>query len=487
MRLERSAFSRPARIASRLMERAEQESADLFLEKRIMIQLEPDFAGIVDARETFLFLVNQVLRFCPNIGLLVPPEAHTLIDTSVELAKAIHGRRARIRVATDQRAANFNAIINVGTRVAAERPWITVNSSGWLARVATAGSGVVAVPWSLAPPNACGALAAACLGAEVAFLTILGLSPTIAQEISLFTCEEGNLGTLQQGPALPEHSLVMNGFLVGCGSVANGWAYTIKRLPITGLLQAIDRQSLRIENLGPYVLATRAELKTSKSQIIADYLAPAITVTPRPEEWELFKLRLKYGTVVPQLIVNGLDHVGTRHSVQRLWPEVLVDMAAGGLTSQVVVKPAATDALCLLQALDVPPGELDWADRLAQETGLNPNRIRNEPITEITQADIDRADPPHRGQLKKARGKLICGRVTEQNLSMETDTTDFEPAVPFVTAFSGVVGAAESMKHLMGLSAGLHYQRHFQSNRSRALRMQCLRNCECNFRRASSS
>jgi hypothetical protein len=483
MTLDRDAFSRPARLAATLTERTEEESANLFLEKSIMIRLEPDFARIADARETFLFAVNQVLRFCPNVGLQVPPEAQDLIDSSVELARAIHGGGAWIQViASERKAADFDAIINVGTRIVEKLPWITVNSDGWLARVASAYSGVNVLPWSSAPANACGALAAACLGAGSAFLTMLGHPPSIAQEISLFTRQEGNLGTLHEGPALPSRSLEMDALLVGCGAVTNGWAYTIKRLPIIGSLQAIDRQSLRIENLGPYVLATRALVETSKSQIIGEYLAPAITVTPRPEEWELFKIRLKYGVVLPTLVVNGLDHVGTRHSVQRLWPEVLVDMAAGGLTSQVIVKPAATDALCLLQALDVPPGELDWAERLAQETGLNPDRIRNEPVTEITQADIDGADPTHRGELEKSRGKLICGRVTDQNLTMEAHNADFAPAVPFVTAFSGVVGAAESVKQLMGLSASLHYQHHFQSNRSRALQMQCLPDCECNYR-----
>src|SRR5207244_52043 len=138
------------------------------------------------------------------------------------------------------------------------------------------------------------------------------------------------------------------------GAVTNGWTYTIKELPVVGSLQAIDRQALNVENLGPYVLATCGKLKMPKAQIIADFLAPKILVTPRPEEWELFKIRLKHGIAVPPLIVNGLDHVATRHSVQRLWPKTLIDMGAGALTSQLIVKPSQIDALCLLHALDIP-------------------------------------------------------------------------------------------------------------------------------------
>jgi hypothetical protein len=202
-----------------------------------------------------------------------------------------------------------------------------------------------------------------------------------------------------------------------------------------------------------------------------------IDVAPPPCWTE--EVRLNYGITVPPLIVNGLDHVGTRHSVQRLWPETLIDMAAGALTTQVIVKPAASNALCLLHALDIPFGELEWAERLALETGLSPERIRDQPVTEITKADIVTAGTAHSAQLEKSRGELICGRVTEQNLTLEDDNPDFAPAVPFVTAFSGVVGAAESLKRLMGMSSALHYQRHFQSNRSRALRMLCDAECGC--------
>jgi hypothetical protein len=41
-----------------------------------------------------------------------------------------------------------------------------------------------------------------------------------------------------------------------------------------------------------------------------------------------------------------------------------------------------------------------------------------------------------------------CGYINRRTLELEGDDSDFAPAVPFVTAFSGVVGAAETMKWL---------------------------------------
>jgi len=215
-----------------------------------------------------------------------------------------------------------------------------VNSTGWVVRLATARTQANELFWTAGPDNPCGALAAACLGASLVFLTILNQQPLLLHEFSLFTHDDAEPGSLDQGPPLPSVDLKLDAFLVGCGAVSNGWAYTVKRLPIAGQIQAIDKQSLKIENMGPYVLASRSRLQDPKAALIQDYLAPRIHVTPRADEWELFKIRLNFGLAVPSIIVNGLDNVLTRHSVQRLWPDTLIDMAAGGLTSQVIVNRA---------------------------------------------------------------------------------------------------------------------------------------------------
>lgn len=471
-------FSRPARLAAALIDQTEQQAAQLFTEKRILVGIDEEFASLPDARETFLFALSQILRFCPNVALRLPMPSLGLVEDANELNREIHENATPLRAVdpTEQLTA-FHAILNVGSRIVPDLPWITVNSSGWVARAATALASCDRLPWKPDSPNPCGALAAACLGAGLTFFTILGQRPPLATEISLLTLTDGALGSLDSGPSLPDKVLALDAFVIGCGAVTNGWAYTIKRLPIAGRIEAIDSQSLRIENIGPYVLAKRSLLETPKAAVIESYLAPAIKVTPRPEEWELFNIRIRYGLHVPALIVNGLDNVLTRHSVQRLWPKTLIDMAAGGLTSQVIVKDANTESICLLRALEVPPNELDWAERLAKQTGLRAERIRLDPTGEITNADIEAADPALRPRL--AAGTLICGRVTEQNLQMEGHDPNFAPAVPFVTSFSGVVGAAETMKYLMGYSQPVHYQRNFVSYKGRALQMKCDSQCEC--------
>jgi ThiF family protein len=473
------------RAAAALLTVDEGTVEHLFQNARVLVRLEECVAESVDAQETALFAVNQILRFCPQVALSVPDASAHLFVRAARLATEIHGERGRVDLARLQDAEHFQAVLNIGTEVLRDLPATTVNSSGWVARVADTHAVESFLHWRPSRFNPIGAHLAACLGVSRVFLNLVGVRDTSvhATEFSLFSHDVGSNGGLDIGPPLPNEPLHLDALLVGCGAVSNGWAYTMKRLPVTGRLDAVDRQSVAIENLGPYVAADRRHLGTAKAEMIRDYLAPSIVVTPWPEEFELFKIRLAYGRRLQDLVVNGLDNVETRHSVQQLWPAIIVDMGAGGLSSQVIVKHRYAEGLCLLGALKSSGHEESYAVRLARESGLQADRIRNEPTTPITERDVEMAPPEKRAVLEDARrrGQLICGRVTEHNLRMELPNRDFAPAVPFVTALSGVVGAAETMKCLIEPrhAQGLHFQFSARSGQMRALAMHCEPSCDC--------
>jgi len=474
-------FSRPLRAAARLRRESEEFPEASLLDGRILIAVERSFFKVRDARETLLLAVNQALRFCPHVEICVPPDAEELLDACNSIARWIYGENRRLGTAKLEDASSFNAVINIGTGMLRGLPAVTVNSSGWLARMASSSAGIDRLHWEPQPYNPLGALAAACFAAGGAFMEMVGEPMTTAMEASLFTLEVGHPGTLAPGPWLPEFPLLLDAFLVGCGAVSNGWVYAVKRLPIVGRLQAIDCQALRVENLGPYVAVGYSSLGKPKATLIRELLFPDIDVTDRPDHFEFFKRRLRSELRVPPLIVSGLDNVTTRHSVQRLWPETLIDMAAGELESQVIVKSKAGDGLCALRGFVIPPGEVDWAQALAEASGLDPRLIASDPIGAITQAEIDAAGDDHRASLQTALGKPRCGYINHRTLELESHDPDFAPAVPFVTSFSGIAGAAETMKWLMGErhAHSLHFQRSFLSGRNRALQMKCEPECEC--------
>jgi hypothetical protein len=249
-------------------------------------------------------------------------------------------------------------------------------------------------------------------------------------------------------------------------------------------------QSLRIQNLGPYVLSSWTDIGQPKTDLIRTALAPAIKVTARPEPLEFYMIRLDKGLVTaPRLFIAGLDEILPRHVVQRRWPQTLIDMAGGGTTTQVVVHHAGGAGLCLLEALRAPEGSADFAARMAAATGLSAERIRNNPTDPISEVDVACAPPEHREALEGARrsGRLVCGRITDHNLYEEGYAAEFAPAVPFVSAFSGMVGAAETVKALMGLSVPLHDQFEFRTMHGRRLELERSAGCECSHPRVRAS
>lgn len=480
-------LSRPARLGAHLSGKQDDAVARLFTEKRIFVRLEPEFCELADARETFLFTVNQLLRFCPNISVSAKGDHSNLVEACDELASQIHGRGARVNPTESIGLDGFDAIVNIGTEVLDLSHSATVNSNGWIARLAAGQSTNRSLFWKPERSNPLGALAAACFGAGAAFMAILNKPSPAFTEISLFTHAVGAPGDVHPGPSLPESHLPLDAFLVGCGAVSNGWAYAISRLPVTGNLQAIDYQSIRLENLGPYVGATLGSLTTPKASLIKALLAPRINVTDRADRWEFFTIRLRKELMIPPLIIAGLDNVGTRHSVQRLWPETLIDMGAAALESQVIVKHRDCGGQCLLTALSVPPNELEWSESAARETGISADLIANDPTGAITESEIESAPLEKRTQLRAGLGSPRCGFINRSSLELEESNPNFQPAVPFVTAFSGIVGAAETMKRLMGaqFSHSVHFQRSFRSGNSRAIQMKCDQDCECQRIRAT--
>jgi hypothetical protein len=479
-------LSRPLAVAAALLPGPSDLArvGHLFAGRRVLVRLEPALAGGADARQTVVLAVNEILRFCPNIALALPPEDADLVEIANTLAAEIHGPAHPVTTASMEETA-YDAVLNVGVEVRGVPGWVTVSSDSWLARVATAVAGAMVLPRPEAPPNPLGALGAACLGAGQVFLALIGRSLLATpMELSLHSLESGPLGTLAPGPMLAEE-LPIEALLVGCGGVANGWAYAIKRLPITGAIEAVDHQALRPENLGPYVCAGRSSLTRPKAQIIHDQLAPAIDVTPRTERLRFFKARLRHGqTAVPDLVISALDNPHTRHDVQRLWSPTTIDLAAEELTAQVIVKNLRDDGICLLEAYTVPDGEPDELARLAAATGLAPERVADFE-SQITEEDIAAAPADKRAALEDARrrGQPICGRVGDLDLGEEQDSPGFTPAVPFVTAFTGIVAAAQTMRLLLGEPpSSLHFQCSFLSYRSRRMGLKCAPACECRIR-----
>src|SRR5260370_17288290 len=99
-------FSRPGALAAEIAATDASTIEHLFTAKRILLRLETAQGEVGEARETLLLLTNEVLRFCPNIIVELPPAAQGLISALNQLAAAIHGH------------SKLTSAFNPGTRAA---------------------------------------------------------------------------------------------------------------------------------------------------------------------------------------------------------------------------------------------------------------------------------------------------------------------------------------------------------------------------------
>jgi hypothetical protein len=467
--------SRPAREAARLAELDDGAALKRFDSLKVDVVILPEAVDSPDARMTFLFAVNQCLRFAGAVG--VATEDVVLASDAAALAEAIAGEPL------SDAAPDITLV--VGNTIVHDRPSVTVNSNGWLARVATSAGDRTHLATATSAPNRRGAPAAACLGVSQVFHFFAGLPLASEAELSLYSFRSGAVGTLSPdavGPPLPAR-IELDALFVGCGGVVHGFAYALRELPVYGRARAVDHQRLGEQNIGPYVLATLAGRGEKKAEIIRNLLAPNIVVTPYDESYyPLFTTRLDRGHFsLPPTVVAGLDRVAPRHRIQSIQPELLIDMGAGGETAQLIVKRRGDEGACVVELLDRPRDEADDLDQLATESGLAAELIRDAMDAPLTENDVANAPEALRADMEAARrrGELRCGFVRSRALDHEAEDDEFAAAVPFVVSLAGIAAAATLVRAELEPTASSRFQFSFLSLRAAPEAPQACRNCDC--------
>jgi hypothetical protein len=446
------------------------------LDAAVRVRVTAGFEDNEDAKTLARSLVDQLSRFC---GTVMVSASGAITQACVERDLELHDP-PRVHAHGSSVAWASALDIFIGNTRSSDGFWTC--SDGWTGKVFPAG--IYGPVSAFTVVNPIGALTAAALTAGEVFLRLIGLArPSRRYELSAWSGACGPIGSLPDDPPLPAIPPI-DALLIGCGNVMNGWAAAARALRITGHARAVDRQSLGEENLGPYSLARRDMIGQPKALLLAGHLEPGVAVTRHDEELSLFLPRITHWRLpLPRLVINGLDEVEPRHMVQRLWPEVLVDMAAGGTTSQVILHQRGQGGQCLLRAYEPPAGETGHIRRIEAATGLRPGRFVDEFTTPITYEDVAQAPPEHRARLQAAAdaGHLICGYINQASLKETSGGDGFAAAAPFVSALAGARAAATTVALLTGNHAPARprWQYNFLSNRARTAETRCPDTCEC--------
>lgn len=446
-------YSRPLATAARLAAHAADTSR--FIDKQVLLTGEGATLSTANGRACFLGSLRLLVRICRHITVYLPPEHSAFTEECTAVARHIAYDQEICfpEVAPDPAA--FDAVLSVGVVARPDLPWTVINSHGWLARVS---SGNLDLPPDCSQPNPIGALAAASLGVTDAFKRLIQLRETRGQffnglTFSLYTYQTS---VVDPGPMLPP-DLLSDVLMVGAGAIGNGIGYLLSQLPIRGHVDIVDAQLFQPENLGTCILIGPNDVGAAKAETLAALLrANKISANGYQSDFAPFSEMFGHTLPHPRVILNALDNIETRHQVQDVWPDLIIDGAIGDFGCQVSVHPWENDIACLRCLFQAEPSEA--AEKVASRvTGLATAHVQRADDL-LTEDDVKLASHDKQAWLRERIGRKICSVVQEavaQELSIKKQWAGFRPSVPFVATLSSSMVVGEFVKHQMGSTSSL--------------------------------
>jgi molybdopterin/thiamine biosynthesis adenylyltransferase len=438
-------FSRPAAAADSLGDKAPDRHR--FTEKKVLLTGETSILGLENGRNCLLNSIRILTRMTRGLKIWIPEGASPREETSRLIDHISFGDKPELLSAPPD-FATFDAILSVGAETHSDLPWTTINSNGWVARVS---SGPAALSSVCGQSNPVGALAAASLGASEIFKRLIKLVPERAEPLdglafSFYSYEVSD----DPGPPLP-NKIPIEIFVMGVGAIGNGVVHLLNSLPVSGAAFFVDKQKFAKENLGTCILIGPGDLDRPKAVFAAKLLESKLTTRGFPQELAEFTATTVKELPYPKIVLNGLDEIDPRHSVQSLWPDLIIDGAIGAFSCEATIHPWDDDSSCLYCDFEPPP---ERSEQLESElTGLREDRLK-EMNSVVTEDDVRAAPAEKRPWLSKQVGKEICSVVSEaivEKLSQEKQKEGFQPSVPFVACLSSCMIVAELVREVLRL------------------------------------
>jgi molybdopterin/thiamine biosynthesis adenylyltransferase len=447
------ASSRPLGVASELGA-TELDAAAVFA-KCIVLTGERLTLSARNGQWCFLDSLRLLSRVVGVLEVAIPeglPELEREVDLLVsELWSQGTVRRVQPGQASFDSA---TAILNVGSDVRPDFPWTSILANGWVARCT---SGATALPALIDQDNPVSCMLAASFGVTEVFKRVYGVPADIAapMEDVAFSLFELENEFHDYGPQLPSSISLPDTLVLGAGAIGNGLVLLLSQLPLRGRVLLMDKQNFGVENYATCSLLDLSEwIGQPKAKMLADWLGSKSSLEVQGERStiedalseNLFKRPV-------DLVINGLDDVGARRAVQKLWPSLLVDGAINSAGAAVVTYSIARRKFaCLRCTFPEPNG--DAAAMQTEATGLHSSSLEGDQNRLITDDDIAKADELAREWLREQQraGQTVCSTISSgisaDRLGLKL-AKNFRPSVPFVATASAALVIAQVLRTLL--------------------------------------
>jgi molybdopterin/thiamine biosynthesis adenylyltransferase len=447
------ASSRPFGVANELG--ATELNAATVYAKRVVLTGERLALSTRNGQWCFLDSLRLLSRVVGVLEVAIPeglPELERDVDI---LVPELWSQGTVCRVQPEQ--ASFDsatAILNVGSEVHPHLPWTSILANGWVARC-TSGATALSMPTDQDNPVSC--MLAASFGVTEVFKRVYSVptsvaAPTEDVAFSLFELDSVFNG---YGPALPGSISLPSTLVLGAGAIGNGLVLLLSQLALHGSVLLMDKQNFGTENYGTCTLLDFAEwIGKPKANMLADWLRSNSALEVQGEKSTIEGALNEHGSNPPvDLVINGLDDVGARRAVQKLWPSLLVDGAINSAGAAVVTYSTNHRELACLRCT-FPDSDGDAGAMQAKATGLHRSSLKGDHNRLITDDDIAMADEPRREWLREQQreGQTVCSTITNgitaERLGLKLEK-NFRPSVPFVATASAALVIAQVLRTLL--------------------------------------
>ena len=455
-------FSRPAALAAKLLATDVSDIEHLFTAKQILLRLEQALGEVRGGAGDTDLLANEVLRFCRTSQSSCQPPRTSSSARCEHLAAGIHGH-SKITLGTSE-SSSSDATVNIGTEIRAAREL----DHDQLRRLAL-------------PPRTSNGTAAALPPRPTPFQPVRRARrrqsrrrpslPRPHQHASAPRCDRAlalHARTGDAGRARPRDPscrppIELDALLVGCGGVGNGWVYTIRRAPAAGRVEAVDHQAYD-PRTSARTLREPAPAEQAKGGSRQEGARASVHGRAERRSFPLLQgpLRLR-PELRAEIVVSALDNPPHAMTYSGCGRRLRSTRRRGSDFTSWWSNSAATTGCASSRRTPIRAAGMLNSWSLRQPPDCRSNACATSRARSPKRTSPERLSTSGRDSRRRADARRpICGRVADLDLNEEEYSSEFAPAVPFVTAFAGVVAAAQTVKAALEPLASLHYQFSFQ-------------------------